>query len=109
MEISVKYTTSIWFVQVWMVLDSDSIQIYEGCQYGFTPLNSAEDKFDWTFEEEILDYDYELHCTGLFSVKNWEVSKYLETFSNFSIKTPELPLLKEEVHQKIKLVELFTT
>ena len=53
-----------------MVLDSDTIQIYEGCQYGFTPLNSTEDKSDWTFEEEIVDYGYELCHTGLFSVKN---------------------------------------
>ena len=26
---------------------------------------------------------------------------YLETFSNFSIETLELPLFKEKVHQKI--------
>ena len=58
MEISVKYTTSIWFVQVWVVLDSDTIQICEVCQYGSTPLNSTEDKSDYTFEEEIVDYDY---------------------------------------------------
>ena len=32
-----------------MVLDSDNIQIYESCQYGFTPLNSTGDKSDWTF------------------------------------------------------------
>ena len=70
---------------------------------------STEDKSDWTFEEEIVDYGYELGHTGLFSVKNWEISKYLETLSNFSIKTPELPLFKEEVHQKIKLVKFFTT
>ena len=61
---------------------------------------STEDKSDWTFEE-IFDYGYELHRKGLFSVKNWEVRRYLETFSNLSIKPPELPLFKEEVHQKI--------
>ena len=33
---------------------------------------------------------------------------YLETFSNFSIKAP-VPLFKEEVHQKMKLVKFFTT
>ena len=92
-----------------MVLDSDTIQIYEGCQYGFTPLNSTEDKSDWTFEEEIVDYGYELYHTGLFSVKNWKVRKYIKTFSNFSIKISELRLFKEEVHQKIKLVKCFTT
>ena len=32
MEISVKQTTLICFVQVSVVLDSDTIQIYEGCQ-----------------------------------------------------------------------------
>ena len=37
---------------------SDTIQIYEGCQYGFTPLNSSEHKSDCTFEEEIVDYGY---------------------------------------------------
>ena len=31
--------------------------------------------------------------------------KYLETLSNFSIKTSEVPLFKEEVHQKINLVK----
>ena len=56
--ISVKYTTSIWFVQIWVVLDSDTIQICEVCQYDSTPLNSTEDKSDYTFEEEIVDYDY---------------------------------------------------
>ena len=63
MEISVKYPTSIWFVQVWVVFDSDTNQIYEGCQYGFTPLNLTEDKSDWTFEKEIIDYGYELRRT----------------------------------------------
>ena len=67
-ELSVKYTTSISFVQVGVVLDGDSIQIYEGCRYGFIPLNSAEDRSEWTFEEKIVDYGYELHCTGLFLV-----------------------------------------
>ena len=70
---------------------------------------STEDKSDWTFEEEIVDYGYELHRKGLFSVKNWQVSGYLETFSNLSIKAAELPLFKEEVHQKMKLVKFFTT
>ena len=65
MEISVKYTTSIWFVEVWVVLDSNSIPIHEDCQYGLTPLNLTEDKSDWTFEEEIVDYGYKLCCTGL--------------------------------------------
>ena len=32
MEISVKQTTLICFVQVSVVLDSDTVQIYEGCQ-----------------------------------------------------------------------------
>ena len=32
MELSVKQTTLICFVQVSVVLDSDTIQIYEGCQ-----------------------------------------------------------------------------
>ena len=32
MELSVKHTTLIYFVQVSVVLDSDTIQIYEGCQ-----------------------------------------------------------------------------
>ena len=32
MELSVKHTTLICFVQVSVVLDSDTIQIYEGCQ-----------------------------------------------------------------------------
>ena len=32
MELSVKHTTSICSVQVSVVLDSDTIQIYEGCQ-----------------------------------------------------------------------------
>ena len=32
MELSVKQTTLIWFVQVSVVLDSDTIQIYEGCE-----------------------------------------------------------------------------
>ena len=109
MEISVKYTTPIWFVQVWVVLDSDSIQIYDGWHYGFTPLNSTEDKSNWTFEEEIIDYGYELCHAGLFPVKKWKVSKYLKTFSNCSNKTTEAPLFKEEVHQKIKLVKVFTT
>ena len=31
MELSVKHTTLICFVQVSVVLDSDTIQIYEGC------------------------------------------------------------------------------
>ena len=108
-EISVKYNTSIWFVQVWVVLDSDNIQIYESCQYSFNPLNSTGDKSDWTFQKEIIYCGYEFCRTGLFSVKNWEVSKYLETFSNFSIKILELPLFKEEVYQKIKPVKFFTT
>ena len=38
-----------------MVLDSDTIQIYGGCQYGFTPLNSTEDKSNGAFEEQIVD------------------------------------------------------
>ena len=32
MELSVKHTTLICFVQVSVVLDSDTIHIYEGCQ-----------------------------------------------------------------------------
>ena len=32
MELSIKQTTLIWFVQVSVVLDSDTIQIYEGCE-----------------------------------------------------------------------------
>ena len=32
MELSVKYTTLIFFVQVSVVLDSYTIQIYKGCQ-----------------------------------------------------------------------------
>ena len=32
MELSVKQTTLICFVKVSVVLDSDTIQIYEGCQ-----------------------------------------------------------------------------
>ena len=32
MELSVKHTTLICFVQVSVVLDSDTIQIYKGCQ-----------------------------------------------------------------------------
>ena len=32
MELSVKHTTLIFFVQVSVVLDSDVVQIYEGCQ-----------------------------------------------------------------------------
>ena len=56
MEISVKKTASIWFVQVWLVLDSDTIQIYGDCQYGFTPLNSTWDKSNGAFEEKIVDY-----------------------------------------------------
>ena len=56
MTLSVKYDTSNCFVQVWVVLNSDTIQIYKGCQYGFTPLNSTEDKSDWTFEEKIVDH-----------------------------------------------------
>ena len=51
-----------------MILDGDTIQIYEGRRYGFTSLNSTEDKSDWTFEEKIVDYDYELCRTGLFLV-----------------------------------------
>ena len=70
---------------------------------------STEDKSDWTFEEEIIDYGYELHRKGLLSTKNWEVSGYLETFSNLSIKAPELPLFKKEVHHKMKLVNFITT
>ena len=69
---------------------------------------STEDKSDWTFEEEIVDYGYELHRKGLFLVKNWKVSRYLETFSKLSIKAPELPLFKE-VYQKMKLGNFFTT
>ena len=42
-----------------MVLDSDTIQIYGGCQYGFTPLNSTEDKSNGAFEEQIVDYGLE--------------------------------------------------
>ena len=68
-----------------MVLDRGTIQINEGCEYGFKPLNSTEDKSDWKFKEEIVNYDYELCWTKLFWVKNWEKSKYLETFSDFSI------------------------
>ena len=64
MEISVKKTASIWFVQVWLVLDSDTIQIYGGCQYGFTPLNSTEDKSNGAFEEQIVDYGLEF-CSKL--------------------------------------------
>ena len=60
---------------------------------------STEDKSDWTFDEEIIDYGYELQCKRLFSAKHGEVSRYLETFSNFS----------KEFHQKIKLVKFFTT
>ena len=90
MKLSAKYDTSNCFVQTWVVLNSDTIQIYKGCQYGFTPLNSTEDKSDWTFEEKIVDYGYELRCKGLFSVKNWGADKYLETFSNFSLETPQL-------------------
>ena len=37
-----------------MILDSDSIPIYKSCQYGFTPLNSTDDKSDWAFEEETV-------------------------------------------------------
>ena len=59
MEISVKKTASIWFVQVWLVLDSDTIEIYGGCQYGFTPLNSIGDKSNGAFEEKIVDYGLE--------------------------------------------------
>ena len=95
MELSVKYTTSVCLVQVWVVLDRDIIQIYEGCQYGFNPLNSTEDKSNWTFEEETVDCGYELKHTGFFSVKNWEVGKYLETFSNFSIKRQNYHFLKK--------------
>ena len=32
MELSVKQTTLIWFVQISVVLDSDTIQIYEDCE-----------------------------------------------------------------------------
>ena len=42
-----------------MVLDSDTIQIYGGCQYGFTPLNSTGDKSNGTFEEKIVYYGLE--------------------------------------------------
>ena len=69
---------------------------------------STEDKSDWTFEEEIVEYGYELHCKGLFLVKNWKVSRYLETVSNLPIKPPELPLFIE-VYQKMKLEKFFTT
>ena len=72
-ELSVKNATLIWFAQVWVVLDNDTNQIYKGCQYGLTPLNSTEDKFNWTFEEKIVDYGYELFHKRLFSIKNWEV------------------------------------
>ena len=65
MEISVKYTTSIWFVEVWVALDGNSIPIHEDCQYGLTPLYLIEDKSDWIFEDEIVDYGYKLFCTGL--------------------------------------------
>ena len=68
-----------------------------------------EDKSDWTFKEEIVDYGYQFCRKGLFSVKNWEVSRYSETFSNLSIKTPELPLFIEKVHQKMKLVKFLST
>ena len=70
--------------------------------------NGFEDKSDCTFEEEIADYGYELDHKGLFLVKNWKVSRYLEKFSNLSIKAPELPLFKE-VYQKMKLVKFFAT
>ena len=43
-----------------MALDRGTIQINEGCEYGFKPLNSTEDKSDWKFKEEIVNYDYEL-------------------------------------------------
>lgn len=52
MELSVKYTISNYFVQVWVVLDSDTIDIYKGCQYPFNPLSSTADNSDWTFEEK---------------------------------------------------------
>ena len=84
-----------------MLLDSNTVWIYKSCQYGLTPLNSIEDKSDRTFDEKIVEYGYGLCCKELFSVKNGEVSKYLETFSNFSIKTPELLLFKEKVHKKM--------
>ena len=83
-----------------MVLDGGTIQIYKGCQYHLTLLNST-DKFDWILDKKSVDNGFELHCKGLFSVKNGEVSKHLETFSNFSIKTPEQPLFKEKIHHKI--------
>ena len=67
-----------------------------------------EGKSNWTFKEEIVDCCYELCRKELFSVKNWEVSRYLETFSNLSIKTPELSLFKEKVHQKMKLVKFLS-
>ena len=109
MHSAVKYTL-IYFVQVWVVFDSKTIQIYKGrLSIYLTQLNSTEDKSDWTFEEKIVDYGYELRWKVLFSVKNWEVSKYLETFSNFSIERQELPLFKEEDHQKTKLVKFFNT
>ena len=43
-----------------MVLDSNTIPIYKGCQYGLTQMNSTEDKSDWTFDKKIVDYGYEL-------------------------------------------------
>ena len=61
------------------------------------------------FEEDIVDSGYELDRKGLFSAQNWEVSRYLETFSNLSVKAPTLPLFMKEGHQKMKLVKYFTT
>ena len=54
-----------------MVFDSKTIQIYKGrLSIYLTQLNSTEDKSDWTFEEKIVDYGYELRWKVLFSVKN---------------------------------------
>ena len=38
MELSVKHTTLICFIQVSFVLDSDTIQIYKGCQQNINPI-----------------------------------------------------------------------
>ena len=98
MELSVKHTSSICFVQVSVVLDSNTIKIYEGCQQKINLIKHLRKKL-LTMAMNFVAKDY----------SQLKTEKFANIWKPFLTCQLKLPLFKAKVHQKMKLVKFFTT
>ena len=101
MELSVKQTTLICFVKVSVVLDSDTIQIYEGCQQKINLIGHLR-KSLLTMTMNFIARDYS-------QLKTEKLADIQKHFLTCQLKHLNYHYLKKKLTKKMKLVQFFTT